>query len=57
MQSVLLAGIAILHHFQSFLQGLFVLVGKIIDGFALGAFKLDHVVLGHKRKKRAERDS
>ena len=58
VQGVLLAVIAIFHHFQSFLQGLLVLAGKIVDGLALGAFKLDHVVLGHsERRKRAKRDS
>jgi len=39
------AGVAILLHFQSFLQDLFILVRKIVNRLALGAFKLDHVVL------------
>lgn len=54
---MLFAGVAILHHFQPFLQDLLILVGKIVDGLALGAFKLDHVVLGHKIQKRQGRDS
>jgi len=30
---------------------------KIINSFALRAFKLDHVILGHKIQKRQRRDS
>jgi len=57
MESMLLAGIAILLHFQPFLQDFLILVGKIVDGFALSAFQLDHVVLGHKNHKQPKRDS
>lgn len=57
VQSVLFAVPAIFIHFQSFLQGLLILVRKIIYGLTLGAFELDHVVLGHSKEKRAERDS
>jgi hypothetical protein len=42
---VLLAELTEFAHVQSFLQGLLVLVGKIVDALAFGAFKLDHVVL------------
>lgn len=48
MQGVGFAGIAILLHLQSFLQGLLVLVRKVVNGLTLGTFELDHVVLGHR---------
>jgi hypothetical protein len=44
---MLLAPLAEFLKLQPGLQGLFILLGKIIDPFALGAFELDHVVLGH----------
>jgi len=46
--SVLAAKFAILREFQTVFQDFFILVGEIIDPFALGTLHFDHVILRHK---------
>ena len=46
---VLLASIAMLLEHNAILVRLFVLAGTVVQLFALGAFKLDCVILGHSR--------
>jgi hypothetical protein len=46
--SVLFAMLAVLLHFQSIFQNLFVFAGIIVGALANRALHLDHVVLGHK---------
>jgi len=49
MRSSGLTVLAKLLQFQFFLNFLFILFGKIVDAFALGALQLDHVFLRHMR--------
>jgi hypothetical protein len=48
VHGVLTAILAMFLHFQALFQDFLILPGKIIDGLALGALQLDHVVLGHR---------
>jgi len=45
---MLFAVLAELIQFESIFKSLFIFCGKIVHSFALFAFQLDHVVLGHK---------
>ncbi len=45
MHGVLLAVLAVFLHFQTILQCLFILAGKVVHMLTFGALQLDHVVL------------
>jgi hypothetical protein len=51
---VLFAEFAILFHFKSIFQSLFIFFGEIIDFFTFSTLKLDHVVLRHIKNNRKQ---